>query len=508
MKRSEFLRQLGLVTGGVALGLDGGMPAKAFSYNPFMMDMAGTNGNILVLVQLGGGNDGLNTVIPYEDSVYYTQRPTVAIAKKDALTINALTGLNPAMGAMKSLYDNGKMSIIQSVGYASPNLSHFRSTDIWLSGSDANQVLTEGWAGRYLTKSFPDFPLKTPPEPMAIQLGSVESMLLESQYGSMGTVFDDPSTFYQLVNGSTADNDPPPATLAGDELKFLKQVASQSIQYSGVIKEKADKGRNVITYPNTGLARQLAIVAKLISGGGNTPVYLTTMGGFDTHANQVSQHFNLWKTVSDAVAAFQLDIERQGLGDKVTLMTFSEFGRRVNQNGTNGTDHGTAAPLFVIGKTVRGGIIGANPDLKDLDSNGNIKFKNDYRQVYNSILRDHLGMSQTETQGVLIKDFERLPIFKASAEQFPAQSGFTLSQNYPNPVQDSTTIVYEINKKQDIRIILSDLSGQELAVMKDETAEPGLYNFRFDTRNLPNGLYLYSMTGSGNRQTLKMIVQK
>ena len=311
-----------------------------------------------------------------------------------------------------------------------------------------------------------------------------------------------------MVNGSTADSDPPPATIAGDELKYLKQVAAQSLQYSGVIKEKADKGKNMITYPNTGLGRQLSIVAKLISGGGATPVYLTTMGGFDTHANQVGQHANLWQTVSDAIASFQLDLERQGLGDKVTVMTFSEFGRRVNQNGTNGTDHGSAAPLFVIGKTVRGGIIGANPNLADLDGAGNIKFKNDYRQIYNSVLRDHLGMSQTDAQGVLLKDFERLPIFKSSAEQFPSTADFTLSQNYPNPAQDVTNIQYEINKKQDIRLTLTDMTGQELAVMKDETAEPGVYNFRFDVRNLPSGVYLYSMTGLSSRQTLRMVVQR
>jgi uncharacterized protein (DUF1501 family) len=508
MKRSEFLRQLGLVSGGVALGLDRNIQAKAFSYNPFMVDLSGTNGNILVLLQLGGGNDGLNTVIPFEDANYYNQRPTVAIKKTDVLGLNTLTGLNPAMGAIRNLYNDGKVNIVQSVGYASPNQSHFRSTDIWLSASDANQVLTEGWAGRYLSKTYPDFPIKTPAEPMAIQLGSVESMLLESRLGPMGTVFDDPNTFYQLVSGSTADSDPPPATIAGDELKYLKQVAAQSLQYSGVIKEKADKGKNVITYPNTGLGRQLSIVAKLISGGGATPVYLTTMGGFDTHANQVSQHFTLWKTVSDAIASFQMDIERQGLGDKVTLMTFSEFGRRVNQNATNGTDHGSAAPLFVIGKTVRGGIIGANPNLSDLDGAGNIKFKNDYRQIYNSVLRDHLGMSQADAQSVLLKDFDRLPIFKSSAEQFTSTNDFALSQNYPNPASDITRIKYEINKKQDIRLTLTDMRGQELAVMKEETAEPGLYDFGFDVRNLSNGIYLYSMTGSGSRQTLRMVVQR
>lgn len=507
MKRKEFLKQLGLITGGVTLSVEG-MAAQAFSYTPFGLNLSGTNGKVLVIIQLNGGNDGLNTVVPIEDANYYNKRPSVAIAKNEALSLNSLAGLNPGMGSMKNLYEDNKVCLLQNVGYASPNQSHFRSTDIWLSASDSAQVLTEGWAARYLTTSFPDYPAQIPDQPMAVQLGSVESMLLISKFGSMGTVFDAPSTFYQLVNGSTADNDPPPATLAGDELKFLKQVASQSIQYAGVIKTSADKGKNVITYPNTGLARQLAIVAKLISGGATTPIYLTSIGGFDTHANQLGAHQNLLKQVSDAIAAFQMDIDRQGLGKKVALMTFSEFGRRVNQNATNGTDHGTSAPLFVVGAGVRGGILGGNPDLNYLDNNGNLQFKIDYRQIYATVLRDHLGLSQPDAKGILLKDFDKLPIFKASAEQFATELAFLLQQNYPNPVQDFTTIRYEVNKTQLIRLNLMDMAGREVSVLQEGYADAGTYTYSLDARNLSNGLYLISMTGEGNRQTIKMVVGK
>ncbi len=509
MKRSEFLRQLGLVSGGVAFGLDG-MAGRAYARNPFGFDVPNLgSGNILVLVQFQGGNDGLNTVVPFEDPIYYQKRPNVNIAKSAALPLTTTLGLHPSLDGLKRLYDDGKLCVVNNVGYASPNRSHFRSTDIWLSGSDASQIVSDGWLGRYLADTFSDYPAKLPDQPMAVQLGSVESMLLQSPVGTTATVFEDPSQFYQLVSGSTADNDPPPATLAGDELKFLKQIAAQSIQYSGVIKQSADKGKNAVTYPTTNLGRQLGIVGKLISGGATTPVYLTTIGGFDTHANQLTQHANLLKQVSDAVAAFQSDLTKQNLAGKVTVMTFSEFGRRLNQNGTNGTDHGTAAPVFVVGDPVRGGLLGGNPNLSDLDGSGDIKFKLDFRQVYASVLRDFLGANPASARQVLNdKDFDKLAIFRKSAEFQPIDGAIELAQNFPNPVSSRTSIPYTLSREQDIRLTLLDLQGRELGVLKSERAPSGSYFATLDATALAPGQYLYSLQGDGQRQTRKLVVQR
>jgi uncharacterized protein (DUF1501 family) len=513
MKRKEFLQQLGVLSGGVAMGVQG-MPMRAYAYNPFRINMEGTNGKILVLVQMAGGNDGLNTVIPYENNVYFEKRPTIAIKKDKALRLTDQMGLNPGMTAMKELYDNGKMTVVQNVGYDRPNRSHFRSTDIWLSGSDATEVLDEGWVGRYLTKLNPGFPVQSPTQPMAIQLGSVESMLIQTDLGSTGVVFSDVNNFYNLVRGSSADTDQIPNTVAGDELKFMTQIAAQSIKYSDIIKKKADAGKRLISYPNTGLGTQLSIVSQLISGGLETPVYLTTIGGFDTHANQVQtantgtgSHANLLKTVSDAVASFQRDMEKQGLADKVVVMTFSEFGRRLNQNGTTGTDHGTAAPLFVIGNGVRGGMLGKNPNLYDLDSSGDIKHQYDFRQIYTSVLQDHLGVEKGAINGIMNgKEFATLPIFKTTTSTLLADNpDFDLETNYPNPFSDSTRIRYTLNRAMEMRLAIYDLTGKELNVLRAGMHDAGTYNLTVNTGSWEAGFYLCHLKTDAGQKVVRMV---
>lgn len=522
MNRTDFLRQLGWLTGGVTLGLQG-VPMRAYAHNPLghnwatALDQAGVNpyadrGNIVVLVQLQGGNDGLNTIVPFENDSYYQKRPTIAIPKDKVLKLTGQLGMNPAMSAFQELYGNGQVSIVQNVGYQSPNRSHFRSTDIWLSGSDASVYENEGWVGRYLAQKFPAFPISLPEQPLAIQLGSVESMLLQSDAGSMGTVFDNPDLFHQLVKGTSADTEAIPNTIAGEELRFLKQNAAQSIRYADVIKKKADIGKNTVTYPNTGLGKQLAIVAELIAGGLSTPVYLTSIGGFDTHANQVTtgnttsgQHATLLKTVADAVAAFTKDLAKQKMGERVTVMTFSEFGRRVNQNGTTGTDHGTAAPLFVVGSSVRGGIIGAPPNLNDLDSNGDLKFKTDFRQVYASVLRDHLGVDAATTQGILGRSFETLPIFRQTPALTLEEGSFALGQNTPNPFINTTDIQFTLNGVQNIRLTVHDLQGRELAVLRDGRLDAGNYVVPVSGEGLTAGHYLYSLQTDTGRAVKRMV---
>jgi len=514
MNRKEFIQQLSLISGGVAFGM-GNMPVKAFAHNPFALNLEATNGKIFVLVQLSGGNDGLNTVVPYENPLYYNKRANIAIKKENVLPLTSQMGLNPAMSALKALYDNGKMSIVQNVGYPSPNRSHFRSTDIWLTASDANEVLDEGWVGRYLTQLYPGFPIQIPDQPMAIQLGAVESLLIQSDLGSTGVVFNDPNNFYNLVKGTSVDTDPIPNTLAGEELKFMRQIASQSVAYSDIIKKKWDNAtKNITSFPNTNLGTQLKIVGELISGGLQTPFYLTTIGGFDTHANQVvanstttGTHANLLKTVSEAVAAFQKDMTKRGLGDKVVVMTFSEFGRRVAQNGTMGTDHGSAAPLFVVGNSVLGGLVGKNPVLSDVDSNGDIKYEFDFRQVYTSVLQDYLGVERAMATTIMgNKEFKTVPIFKPVPDTTLATNpDFNLEQNFPNPFTDLTRITYTINKQMYIKLALYDLMGREIEVLREGTAQNGSYTIPINGLHWTPGYYLCMLRCDAGQKVIRLV---
>lgn len=505
INRQTFLRQMAILSGGVTWGI-GSFSGRAFGATPFAVK---ARGNVLVIIQLNGGNDGLNTIIPAEDDNYFSKRPDISIKKADALPLANGMYMNPAMTSMKSLYDQGQVAITQSVGYANPNRSHFRATDIWNTGSDSATVWDEGWAGRFLEMQYPDYPVKLPKDPMAIQLGSVESLLFQTDVGRVGTVFEDPNLFYQLVSGSLADTELPPATLAGDELAFLKQIASSSIQYSSVIRDAANKAKNTYTYPNTNLAKQMSIIARLIAGGLETPVYLANIGGFDTHANQKTQHANLWKTISEAVSAFQNDIKNQGLADSVTIMTFSEFGRRVNQNGTQGTDHGTAAPMLFIGNTVRGGLIGANPSLTNLDSNGDLRYNFDYRQVYSTVLRDHLGLDAYKTQSLFKQTFERLPIFRTSPDVLPDVVGMELNPPMPNPVSDLAIVQYVIYKPVlDIKISVHDLQGQAMREVYQGTRSQGTYQLNLSVLGLSRGTYIVRMaSSSGLSQHQRLIVQ-
>jgi uncharacterized protein (DUF1501 family) len=370
-------------------------------------------------------------------------------------------------------------------------------------------VIDDGWVGRYLANVFPEHVTFNTEHPMAIQIGSTQSALLECTcQGTMGISFETPNQFYQLVNGSTADNDPPPNTIAGNQLRYIKEIAALSIRYAEVIKEKADAVQNLATYPNTRLGRQLAIIAELIAGGLETPIYLTSIGGFDTHASQAGSHANLLTQVAEAVAAFQSDLEMLRVADRVVLMTFSEFGRRVNQNSSGGTDHGTAAPLFVMGKYVNGGVYGKNPDLNDLDNSGDIKFKYDFRQIYASLLTGQLGMPADRMVDVLPRAFETIPLISGRNFGEAGITTFHLHQNHPNPFNPVTTISYTLVIPVTLRLEVYTVAGDKIATLVNGYQEAGDYSVQFDARNMPSGIYFATIEAGLTRKTIKMSLLK
>ena len=295
----------------------------------------------------------------------------------------------------------------------------------------------------------------------------------------------------------------------------MRQVATQSVAYSDIIKKKWDSAaKNVYTYPTTNLSNQLKIVGELIGGGLQTPIYLTTIGGFDTHANQVvanatntGTHTTLLKTVSDAVAAFQKDLEKRGLADKVVVMTFSEFGRRVTQNGTMGTDHGSAAPVFVVGSSVRGGMLGRNPVLSDLDGNGDIKYQYDFRQIYTSILEDHLGVEAQVSRSIMgNKDFAGLPIFKmATSTLLSSNQDFTFDVNASNPFITYTSVAYSLKKQMNVKIALYDMLGREISILRQGNMAAGVYMEIVEGNRLVPGPYLCAMQCDAGQKVVRII---
>jgi hypothetical protein len=239
-----------------------------------------------------------------------------------------------------------------------------------------------------------------------------------------------------------------------------------------------------------------------------TPIYLVNIGGFDTHANQLTQHANLWKTISEAVSTFQTDLTNQNLADRVSVMTFSEFGRRVNQNGTLGTDHGTAAPMFVIGKTVRGGMVGANPDLKLVDSNGDLKFKYDYRQVYSTVLRDHLGLDNVRAADLFQGNFERLPLYANSIEVLPEQTNLELLNPWPNPIRQSGLIQYGVFVESQILLAVYDMQGRLVQTLFEGKRAVGAYSVSLDGARFASGHYILSLQDQkGERLTRSIQIQ-
>ncbi len=376
-----------------------------------------TDDRILIIINLGGGNDGLNTIVPYSNDIYYNLRPNIAIPQNNIIPLNNDLGLNPNLSPLQQFWDNEQMLIIQNVGYNQQNLSHFRSTDIWRSATNADSYLQTGWLGRYLEAMYPNVYSDPSENPLALQQGSSSTLLLTGDGGTPGVVVDDPSNFYSLVGDTFVnglDNNPPD-TFGGDELSFIRQVDQNSFQYAEVIQNASNNGSNSVEYPQSQLSQQLSIIARLISGGMYTPIFLAHQYGYDTHADQLGNHSNLLTDLSGSISSFLNDLNAQGLSDKVTIMTTSEFGRRPFENGSFGTDHGASAPLFMIGEAVNGGVIGNNPDLELFDQNSNLTHQYDFRQIYSTVLKSYFSAPHNIVdETVLFQQFETLPIFNIS----------------------------------------------------------------------------------------------
>lgn len=387
MNRRNFLTLTGTFTGGTLL-------------LPDFLHAFGSQSNLvlgeqcLVFIQLNGGNDGLNTFIPFEDGLYYDLRSNIAIHKNNVIGKNKGMGFHPALKDFATMQQNGDLSVIQNVGYPEPNRSHFRSQEIWQTASDSNKYLNSGWLGRFLDLQCKDH------EPTAgVNFDSIDTLSLKGNEPNSITV-KDPNRFKMKMNSEEtiklSDN---------PQLDFVRKIANSVSEGSDEIQKALAKSTSEITYPKTALGKNLEWIARLIKGNLNSKVYYTSQNGYDTHDNQINIHQRNLTELNDAIYSFYNELKKAQLLQNVTLVVFSEFGRRVKDNG-NGTDHGTAAPMFIIGGNTKGKIIGNNPNLADLD-NGDLKYDIDFRGVYASLLQhkmdfdySKIGIQNKALQGI------------------------------------------------------------------------------------------------------------
>jgi uncharacterized protein (DUF1501 family) len=517
MKRRDFIKHtahaaaLPGVLGSLGISLGTTSAAQAALKNAF------ETGRALVIIFLDGGNDGLNTVVPLSEmSAMHQVRRHVVLPEDDLhLLPGAELGLHPTWGDLNSLYREGRFKIVQSVGYPEPNYSHFRSTDIWMSGSGSNEYLNSGWMGRYLQQEHPNYPEAYPTErfkdPLAIEMGYGASLLFQGGKASMGMVLSGPESFYDLLDISKPDA---PDSPAGDKLTYVRLIQRQSQQYGAVVLEAAERiGNDHVEYPETNLAQQLKIVSKLIAGDLQTPIYMVRIGGFDTHDAQViagdttsGEHAELLKELNDAIMAFTKDLEYHGTADRVIGMTFSEFGRTINSNASNGTDHGSAAPMFFFGNAVAGGVMGDNPVVPpDADYSTDLPMQYDFRQLYASVLEQWLGVDSSVSTSLFGHAFDTVPII--------GESDIPLSKReinggqinvFPNPLGEQTTISFtSAGEYTEVRLL--DMSGRTLENIFADKSSVGKTIVNWQTRRIPGGRYIVQVSNKYGRRTFHVL---
>lgn len=484
---------------------------------PLLMSNGAENDRVLVLVQLNGGNDGLNCVIPIDQYSALSQvRPNILIPEASVLPVESNLGLHPAMTHLKDLYGEGKMSIVQGVGYPNQDRSHFRSTDIWTSGSDANQYLNTGWLGRYFNDAHPEYPEGFPnsehESPFALTMGGLVSETCQGPLTNFSLALNDPFALRPLTEGEAGNF---PDNNYGRELRFLIDAIAQTNAYSEVVLAAAEGGTNNVTYPTTNrLAQQLKNVALLISGGLKTKVYIVALGGFDTHSAQVDTdttvgtHATLLGQLSEAISLFQQDILLSGKEDKVLTMTFSEFGRQIRSNDSRGTDHGSAAPLMLFGPCVKPGVLGSNAQIiPDADPQEGVAMQYDFRSVYGTIMKDWLSMSAEDIYTILNPEVQFLPLiegcslFTAIQQEVFTDVHFKV---YPNPASTYANIEW-LSNGESWSAMMMDKWGHEIKSWKGPKGYNRLVTHSIEIPQIPSGHY-YIHLKQGNQSVTKGIM--
>ena len=428
--RREFLRT-GLLGGSLCWTMPAFLSRTMQSLHAeadgaLIQGVTGRDGNILVVLQLAGGNDGLNTVIPLGNDEYRKSRPTIGVPEASILKLDPQTGLHPSLSGLASAYQEGHLAVVQGVGYPNPNRSHFRSTEIWATAVDSNKSSNTGWIGRYfdnacsgcdasvgiaMASQMPQALTASVPKGVLYQGGGGGGKKKNKKSGGTqakadGSVMMEEDDDAGQAGGSIGMLNGPGNLGKLSALDFLERTEMDAKVSQQEIAQASSKAKNSVPFPATRLGQNFAMVSRLIAGGMPTRIYYLSLGGFDTHTQQAGAHERLLKEMGDAVAAFLSDLKAQGNLGRVSLMTFSEFGRRVKENASGGTDHGAAAPMFLAGGGIKSGLLGQMPSLAPQDLfDGDVKYNTDFRSVYATVLEKHLGV---KSAGILRTQFPLL----------------------------------------------------------------------------------------------------
>ena len=513
MQRRKLLQYAGLAAGFTL----GKIPVWASAKNQFSA-LAEDNDNILVIVQMFGGNDGLNTIIPADDDRYYSKyRPKLNIPKNTLLKLKDGTFMNPVLksglnNGLYGLFGEGKLAVIQGIGYPNNSLSHFRSTDIWLSATmpvNDSQRLDTGWLGRFTEKLNGD---TLPVHPTCMNIGNSSSLLFQGSKGDLSIAVENPNDFYErgkdILSGDAVMTN---NSNFASERNYLLDVSIQSNKYSAVVKKAFDAGKNVATFETDNLSKELQLVSRLISGGLKTKIYLVSIDGFDTHANQGSdggKHADLLKKVSTSIASFMADLKAQKISDKVVGMTVSEFGRRPEENASLGSDHGAASVMFMFGDAVNGKTYGENLSFDKLDKNKDFFYQFDYRRVYDELMTKWFKTESNVTKEILSGRFDLVEqgIFSAKqvlSNQF--EPSISSINAYPNPTTDDfVNLNITIEKPSEISIQVTDIRGVNIQQNYPFRLHMGMHKLPLRLGNTP-GIYFINIITNESREILKVV---
>ncbi len=515
MKRRDFIKS-GSVLSTVPLLLSG-QPLSALARNLFLESLTSLRPDRkLVLIQLNGGNDGLNTFVPLDQyDNLQKARSNIIIPQTKLVSFSESIGIHPAFGKIKTLHENEKSLLIQNVGYPQPNLSHFRSKDIVTSASAADEVLRSGWMGRMMNELHPDYPVGYPndsyPHPVALTIGSSASQTCQGYGSNMSAVIKNINTAFQSPDSKTETY---PETPFGKEMEYIAGVMKRTEVYLEGIGQAAEKAYNLSTlYPETGnsLSDQLKIVARLIAGGLNTQVYVVSLGGWDTHSDQAEEgspengrHHTLLTKLSDALFAFQDDLELLGIEDEVLGLVFTEFGRRIKSNASFGTDHGTAWPAIMFGSMVNPAILGSNPVIaREVGKKDNLPMQFDFRSVYASIFSEWFEADDEVIRQVLFEKFEYLPILKSTTGFQPFQRG-QLVKLFPNPVIDQSHVTMDVIQGE-CTLLLYSSDGRQIGTLFSRNLDTGSHTVSLDLSFLLQGTYYIGLFNGTARYTVPFV---